>query len=49
MNASLTDLDDREMSPSEVALTWTNAQERLLVEWSDDALCYHWLHTRSEE
>jgi len=28
---------------------WTKEQERLMAEWSDIALCYRWLHDRSEK
>jgi hypothetical protein len=27
---------------------WSNEQEQLLVEWSEKAQCYRWLHTNSE-
>ncbi|NBR14459.1 MAG: SLATT domain-containing protein [Crocinitomicaceae bacterium] len=27
---------------------WTDEQEELLAEWSDKALCYRWLHDKSE-
>ena len=29
-------------------LTWTRAQEQLLVEWADKAACYRWLYDTSE-
>jgi len=28
---------------------WTPEQERLMAEWSDLAMCYRWLHDRSEK
>ncbi|NDG27544.1 MAG: SLATT domain-containing protein [Proteobacteria bacterium] len=27
---------------------WTKEQERLMADWSDIAMCYRWLHNRSE-
>lgn len=27
---------------------WTNEQEKLLVEWSEKAQCYRWLHSHAE-
>lgn len=38
--------DDATTIPNE--LTWTRAQEVLLVEWSDKAACYRWLHESTE-
>ena len=28
-------------------IIWTNEHEEILVEWADKAMCYRWLHTRS--
>lgn len=28
---------------------WTDEQERLMAEWSDLAMCYRWLHDKSEK
>jgi hypothetical protein len=42
----LQDDDDLTTLPNE--LTWTNAQESILVGWSDKASCYRWLHEGSE-
>ena len=28
---------------------WTSEQERLMAEWSDLAMCYRWLHDKSEK
>ena len=38
--------DDNSTLPNE--LTWTQAQEAILVEWADKAACYRWLHDGSE-
>jgi hypothetical protein len=38
--------DDNSTLPNE--LTWTQAQESILVEWADKAACYRWLHDGSE-
>ena len=29
------------------AVEWTQEHERILIEWADKAMCYRWLHSRS--
>ena len=33
--------------PSNLNAEWTLEHERILVEWADKAMCYRWLHSRS--
>jgi hypothetical protein len=28
-------------------IEWTTEHEQILVEWADKAMCYRWLHSRS--
>jgi len=30
-----------------VIVEWTQEHERILIEWADKAMCYRWLHTKS--
>jgi len=32
---------------SGVQVEWTQEHERILIEWADKAMCYRWLHTKS--
>ena len=47
-NATATATAD-EGKPRRFLNGWTKEQERLMAEWSDIALCYRWLHDRSEK
>jgi hypothetical protein len=38
-----------EEKPKRFLNGWTKEQERLMAEWSDIALCYRWIHDRSEK
>ena len=35
------------IGPSNLNAEWTLEHERILVEWADKAMCYRWLHSRS--
>ena len=47
-NASGTSATEEE-KPKRFLNGWTKEQERLMAEWSDIALCYRWIHDRSEK
>lgn len=38
-----------EQKPRRFQNGWTKEQERLMAEWSDIAICYRWLHDRSDK
>lgn len=31
-----------------IDIKWTNQHEKILAEWADKAMCYRWMHSRSE-
>lgn len=36
------------ISEDKISSSWTYQHEKILAEWADKAMCYRWLHTRSE-
>lgn len=49
MNESKEENDQTKPRPKRFLNGWTKEQERLMSEWSDLAICYHWLHDQSEK
>ncbi len=52
MNSSASDNEsDREklqiVSQTGTEVKWTREHEQILIEWADKAMCYRWLHSRS--
>ena len=43
------DLDETTNSnvPNNDGIEWTAEHEQILVEWADKAMCYRWLHSKS--
>jgi hypothetical protein len=42
------DIDDTTEEETRVnAITWTPEHEGILIEWADKAMCYRWLHSKS--
>lgn len=50
-NNNLDNIDDNMDDTIETDLNqfteWTNEHEKILIEWGDKAMCYRWLHSRS--
>lgn len=39
--------DNQEVTSTNIKTLWTIEHEKILVEWADKAMCYRWLHSRS--
>jgi hypothetical protein len=39
--------DNQEVIVTNIKTLWTIEHEKILVEWADKAMCYRWLHSRS--
>ena len=39
--------DDNEESAPMITMEWSAEHESILIEWADKAMCYRWLHARS--
>ena len=39
--------DNQEVIVNNIKTLWTIEHEKILVEWADKAMCYRWLHSRS--
>lgn len=44
---SINDIDDSNVSDLNHLTEWSNEHEKILIEWGDKAMCYRWLHSRS--
>lgn len=44
---NINDIDDSNASDLNHLTEWSNEHEKILIEWGDKAMCYRWLHSRS--
>ena len=41
------DLEKENLEKKDLEMKWTKEHEKLFVEWADKALCYNWLHSKT--
>lgn len=41
------DLEKENLEKKDLQMKWTKEHEKLFVEWADKALCYNWLHSKT--
>jgi hypothetical protein len=46
-NFEFDDIDETNITDLNQISEWTNEHEKILIEWGDKAMCYRWLHSRS--
>ena len=40
--------DEVKIDIEKIQITWTDQHEKILAEWADKAMCYRWMHSKSE-
>ena len=46
MDTNFSDMDEIELTNTK-EIDWTPEHEKILIEWADKAMCYRWLHSKS--
>jgi hypothetical protein len=45
----MTSADDETNTISSPEIRWTHDHEKILIDWADKAMCYRWLHSKSNQ